>query len=99
VGEYGVDPTISGFTPASGEFHMGWPTYGSDLSYTIHISTDEDRGFSQFDDAVNDASGEGTFVTVTGLNPGTTYYVYLEGTDSDGVVHRGPTTYVQTTTY
>jgi len=78
---YGVDPTITDAVVSSGEFAIGWPSYGSSTTYNVYYSTDIDSDFIQVNPSELSDVGAGNSYTISGLIPGVEYYTKVEASD------------------
>jgi hypothetical protein len=92
VKAYGIDPIPTTVIPYATSIYLAWPSYGSDISYNIYYSIDEDNWTLSNGSPLPDAAG-GNVHTITGNTPivnpvletGVLYYIAIVGgKDVDG---------------
>lgn len=98
VNTYGIDPVIleENSATTSGTIYFEWPSYGSDVSYDVYLSTAIDTGFvAQNSSSISDIAA-GNSILLSGLSSSTKYYTQL-GATKDDVESRGPVVSFTTT--
>lgn len=82
---YGIDPVLTSLTVSSGEVTIGWPSYGSDVSYSVYQSSSiEDSTFSGVSSSLSDVALGNSFI-VSGLTPSTKYFLKVGATGSENI--------------
>lgn len=94
---YGINPVITERTSSSGQIHFCWPSYGIETTYNVYLSTTIDGVYQAQNGSVLTDVSSGNCITVTGLNPATKYYVYVEALRGDAEASPGPKVSVTTT--
>lgn len=93
---YGIDPVLTSGTGYSGYLSIGWPSYGSSVSYNVYYSKNQTEDFILSNTSnIADVSSGNTY-SVTGLTTPTDYYVYVGAIDSNGYEYAGPVYHIAT---
>jgi hypothetical protein len=96
IKNYGIDPTISGITVGSGLLHVGWPSYGDDVTYNMELSLEEEVDFTAQNPSELADSTTGNYYIASGLLLDTKYFIRVTAVQ-DSLEHKGPTTFATTT--
>lgn len=81
---YSIDPVITEIVTTTTTAAITWPSYGLGTNYNVYKSTSSSHGFSLANSSYILDNIIGNSYTITGLSPGTKYYVKISAIDPDG---------------
>jgi hypothetical protein len=92
-----VDPVLTNGVGLSGMINIGWPTYGSDYTYSVYRSTLRDGTYTAHNTTPIADVPTGNSYTMTGLDLLRDYYIYIAAEDENEYEYPSPVYKITTT--